>query len=83
MTGNEKERWHVGKEIPLAIIVSLMLQTGGVVWWASSLSTKMDLLSAQVFELKADKSGQNIALLQQRDIEFERRVTLLENRIKR
>ena len=39
---NEKERnkkWHVGKEIPLALILTLIAQTVGVVWWAATIST--------------------------------------------
>jgi hypothetical protein len=32
-----KERWHVGKEIPLAVIFGLLMQTGGLVWWMRGL----------------------------------------------
>lgn len=33
-----RERWHVGKEVPLAFIFAVLLQTGIAIWWASSQS---------------------------------------------
>ena len=33
--------WHIGKEIPIATIVVLVLQTAGVVWWAASTSAEV------------------------------------------
>lgn len=43
----EKERvkqWHIGKEIPIAVIVVLILQTAGVIWWAASTSVKVEFM---------------------------------------
>lgn len=31
---NMRERWHVGKEVPLALIFGMLVQTGAAVWWA-------------------------------------------------
>ena len=36
------DRWHVGKEIPLALIFALFVQTAGWVWWAATQSAKLD-----------------------------------------
>jgi hypothetical protein len=33
-------KWHLGREIPIAVIVMLVIQTCGVVWWAASLSAE-------------------------------------------
>lgn len=78
-------QWHVGKEIPLAMIFALLFQTAGVIWWAASLSGKIDNLSEQVAELKSDKrlqenSFKDIAVIEQRLISNERRLMLLEAR---
>ncbi len=53
--GDRREGWHVGKEIPLAMIFAIIVQTMGAVWWAAVLSTKLDDLSYQVAALTADK----------------------------
>lgn len=79
------ERWHVGKEIPIAVIVVLLVQTAGIVWWAATVSGKLDMVAAQVNELRAERytkfdAQRDQALTQQRIGEVERRVTNLENR---
>lgn len=33
------ESFHVDKRIPLALIVTLLIQTGGIAWWASAISS--------------------------------------------
>ena len=78
-------KWHVGKEIPLAMIFALLFQTAGVIWWAASLSGKIDSLAEQVAELKSDKrlqenSFKDIAVIEQRVISNERRILLLESK---
>ncbi len=35
------KRWHIGKEFPLAMIAMLIIQTGGVIWWAATTSADM------------------------------------------
>jgi len=35
-------KWHVGKEIPLAMIGTLLLQTAFIVWWAASVTAQTD-----------------------------------------
>jgi len=37
-----QSNWHVGKEIPLAMIGALLLQTACVIWWAASISAQTD-----------------------------------------
>lgn len=34
MATQSPERWHVGKEVPLALIFGMLVQTGAAVWWA-------------------------------------------------
>lgn len=35
-------KWHVGKEIPLAMVGAIFLQTVGVVWGAATLNAKVE-----------------------------------------
>ena len=40
----DSKHWTVDKRVPLALIVTIVLQTGGLVWWASSLSERVNVL---------------------------------------
>jgi hypothetical protein len=79
------DRWHVGKEIPIAVLVMLAVQTGGGIWWAASLSQKLDSVIATVAEMKLERYTKDDArrdqdLMKLRDADLERRISNLENR---
>lgn len=39
----EKERlWHISKNVPVALLFAILMQTAGVVWWASSMAAKVN-----------------------------------------
>jgi len=45
----EQDRnWHLDKRVPIALIVTISLQTAAVIWWASSLSARVDHLERQM-----------------------------------
>ena len=36
--------WHLDRRVPIALIVSIAIQTAGIVWWASSISERVGFL---------------------------------------
>lgn len=44
MTELTERKWKVDKTVPLAIIITLGLQTIGAVWWAATLSARVEVL---------------------------------------
>ena len=54
------QKWHAGKEVPIATLAAIILQTAGVIWWAASTSAKVEFLkesiiSAQVVQTSIDR----------------------------
>lgn len=90
-----QDRWHFGKEIPIALIIAVGMQTVGGIWWMAQLSTKLDNAVATINEFKTerytreDARRDRVVLDQQfenalnRDREMERRVNAIENRLDR
>ncbi len=39
-----RRQWHIGKEIPIALLIAVAVQTGGWIWWAASISARLDNL---------------------------------------
>ena len=33
--------WHVDRRVPIALIVTILIQTGAAIWWASSVNSFM------------------------------------------
>lgn len=41
------DRWHIGREIPIAVLIVLLVQTGGAVWWASKMDSRIESINEQ------------------------------------
>ncbi len=84
----KKERWHVGKEIPLALLFAVFCQTIGFVYWLASFSAtvtnQLENLSFQLAAVNADKytktdAQKDGALYMQNISEVRGRIERLEN----
>jgi hypothetical protein len=42
ITDPANENWHLDKRIPLALIVTMMLQFGGGIWWISQIQFRIE-----------------------------------------
>jgi len=48
MAGRVKESWHVGKEIPLAVVVTMILQAAAIVWFAAKMDNRIDINASSI-----------------------------------
>lgn len=84
MTQRPLERWHVGKEIPLALIFALFVQTSGWIWWAATQSAKLDNLTDMMAQFRIGQYTQDDArrdkeIILSRSMDLTRRVEILES----
>lgn len=59
-SNRRNESWRLGKEIPIATIVVLAVQTASVIWWAASTSAKVEFMretvvTTQVAQVAVDR----------------------------
>lgn len=38
----EKEAWHLDKKVPLALILTIAMQTLAAVWWAAGMAARVE-----------------------------------------
>jgi hypothetical protein len=55
MSDESEKHWHLDKRVPLALIITIMMQTGGALWWASSLSERVSSLERE-FTMRAPQA---------------------------
>jgi hypothetical protein len=49
MTENEPEtHWHLDRRIPIALIITLALNTGVGIWWLAALGSRVEMIERQV-----------------------------------
>ena len=39
---SQRRKWSIGREVPLATVAVLLAQTVGAIWWAASISAKVE-----------------------------------------
>ncbi len=57
-TGNDRAAsgWHLNRRVPVALIVTIIMQTIGIVWWAASISARVDVLERRLQEARHNQS---------------------------
>lgn len=46
--------WHLDKRVPVALLLGLMLNAMAGVWWASSISARVDVLERALLVTQSD-----------------------------
>lgn len=54
--GEKDRKWHIGKEVSIATIIVLIVQTITVIWWAATTSTKVDFLKESISSMRTSQS---------------------------
>jgi hypothetical protein len=85
-----REKWHVGKEIPIAFVLTIVAQTAIFVWNASKLDAKVEYVVDQLKQFAAERYTREDARrdremtlllvdqMKTRDVEMERRMLKCE-----
>lgn len=56
--------WHLDRKVPLAVILTIVVQTGGVVWWGSSINARVEALEHKMD--RAAPQGDRLTRLEER-----------------
>jgi hypothetical protein len=51
------EPWHLDKRVPIALILALVMQTAGMVWWAAGLTHRVDQHAREIAALASLKGA--------------------------
>lgn len=52
--GLDRRAWHLDRRVPIAIIVVLLVQFAGVVWWGAQISARVDVLERTIITTNDD-----------------------------
>lgn len=82
-----QSHWTIAKEIPVSVIITILVQTGFMIWNIAGLNNKLDNVSAQVTEIRLERYTKNdsirdIALATAKFEDMNRRLLLIETKRK-
>lgn len=86
----ERRRWHVGKEIPVSVLLVLIIQTFGIVWWARGLTAEVATNTSETLLLRTDLKTLNTSVTAQtlpiinaaKIVALERELVILHEEVK-
>lgn len=47
MSDGDDKHWHLDRKVPIALIVTLAIQTGCFIWWLASVNARVEQLERQ------------------------------------
>ncbi len=68
--------WHLDKRVPVALIIAIVTQTLGIVWWAATISARVDGLQGRISEMTGYAS--RLARLEERQLAVADRLDRIE-----
>lgn len=65
-TDNESRgQWVLDRHIPVAFLVGLALQAGGIVWWGSQVTARQDDHERRLTSQESSRSAERMAVLEE------------------
>ena len=80
--GYDDKHWHLDRRVPIALIITIIMQTIGIVWWAASLSARVETLEHRFAEL-ATYQARIVRLEEKQNAVYQRldRIEAIQRRI--
>lgn len=60
----DANRWKIDRHIPIALILTVLLQTVGAVWWTAKLESRIEVLELYVKTRSGD--GERLIRIEER-----------------
>ena len=57
--------WHLDKRVPIALIFTIMMQSGAAVWWAAGISERMGQIERRQEAAGVRSENQDVAIADQ------------------
>lgn len=83
MTPQKKELWHFDKGIPLSIVVLVIGQTFGAVWWVGGLAKQTEDNTKRIAHIEAQRVSERVTTLEYQRIDDRGSLVRIENKLDR
>lgn len=45
---SQREPWHLDKRVPIALIATVLVQTTSIIWWAATMTSRVESVEREV-----------------------------------
>ena len=79
----ESQRWHVVKDVPIAMIAALVLQAGGIVWWAQGVVKDVTAHEKRLTVIESQRISERMAALESQMLDARSSLGRIESKLDR
>lgn len=76
---NDDRQWHWDKRVPIALILTIGIQTAGIAYWGGTISTRLDQVERRV-EASAPQA-ERVIRLEEKIIRTEEKVSVVQKTV--
>lgn len=70
--------WHIDKRIPVALLIALLLQAAGIIWWAAGINARVAVLESSL--LTSRENGERLVRIEATVDGINQRLVRMEDR---
>jgi hypothetical protein len=75
--------WHIEKKVPVAIVLSMVLQGAGLIWWANGITKDNQEYARRIAQLEAQRAEQRLTVLESQMIDSRGSLSRIEGKLDR
>lgn len=76
-----EENWKIDKHIPVAVIITIILQTFGVIWWAARIDSRVAAIEQLNLEERTQVIEKDIPVIREKINNIEKSTDRIEKKI--
>jgi hypothetical protein len=77
-------KWKMDRSIPVALILAVLIQSGGVIWWASGLSKDAETSKDRILKLEQSQvTAERVGRIEEQNARTREDLTEIKADIKR
>ena len=76
-------RWRLVKDVPIALVAALLIQAGGLVWWAQGVAKDVTDHEKRLSVLESQRISERMAALESQMLDARSSLGRIENKLDR
>jgi uncharacterized protein HemX len=80
---NRDRSWHIDRGVPLALVVVLLVQAGGIVWWGSGVEKTQNDHERRLSAIDSQRSSERLATVESQLADARNSLTRIEAKLDR
>jgi hypothetical protein len=75
--------WHIDRGVPLALVLSMLVQAGGIIWWANGITKDSAEYARRLTTIEGQRTSERLTVLESQRIDSAASLQRIEAKVDR